>query len=193
VTDLQRRAVVLVHEKGYERREEPFQLASGQTSHDYIDGKCAVDTGPSLKLVSRAIVELAEAHGIVFEAVGGLTMGAEALAHGIAIVADCAWFSVRKERKSRGHDRWIEGRRLQRGDRVLLVDDVVTSGGSIQLAYERVAETGAEVAGVIPMVDRGDEGSSWFAEREIPYVPLMTYRDLEIEPIGGQALPAFTR
>ena len=193
VSDLQQQAVALVRGRGYERREEPFKLASGQTSQDYVDGKRAVDTGESLMLVSRAVVELAQRHGIVFDAVGGLTMGAEALAHGVAIVANCAWFSVRKERKSRGHDQWIEGRRLQPEDQVLLVDDVVTSGGSIQLAYERVVDTGAVVAGVIPMVDRGNQGAPWFAEKGIPYIPLMTYRDLEIEAVNGPALAAVTR
>ena len=193
MSDLQRQAVALVRNHGYEYREEPFKLASGQTSHDYIDGKVAVETGESLTLVSRAIVELAERHGVVFDAVGGLTMGADALAHGVAIVARCTWFSVRKERKSRGHDRWIEGHRLQRGDRVLLVDDVVTSGGSIQLACSRVTETGALVVGVIPMVDRGDQGAIWFSAREIPYIPLMTYKDLEIEPVGRAALAQATR
>lgn len=193
MSDLQQQAVALVRGRGYERREEPFKLASGQTSQDYVDGKRAVDTGESLMLVSRAVVELAQRHGIVFDAVGGLTMGAEALAHGVAIVANCAWFSVRKERKSRGHDQWIEGRRLGPKDQVLLVDDVVTSGGSIQLAYERVVDTGAVVAGVIPMVDRGNQGAPWFAEKGIPYIPLMTYRDLEIEAVNGPALAAVTR
>jgi orotate phosphoribosyltransferase len=87
VSDLQQQAVALVRRRGYERREEPFKLASGQTSQDYIDGKRAVDTGQALMLVSRAVVELAQRHGIVFDAVGGLTMGAEALVHGVAIVA----------------------------------------------------------------------------------------------------------
>lgn len=193
MSDLQRQAVALVHERGYERRDEPFTLASGQTSRDYIDGKRAVDMGESLMLVSRAVIELAQQNEIAFDAVGGLTMGAEAIAHGVAIAANCAWFSVRKERKSRGLDQWIEGHRLQTGDRVLLVDDVVTSGGSIQLAYQRVVDTGATVAGVIPMVDRGDQGAPWFAEKNIPYVALMTYRDLGIEPVGGPQFAASAR
>ena len=186
MSDLQRQAVALVHDRGYERRETPFVLASGLTSRDYIDGKRAVERGDSLMLVSRAVIELALQGGITFDAVGGLTMGADAIAHGVAIAANCSWFSVRKERKSHGLDQWIEGYRLQPGNRVLLVDDVVTSGESIQLAYKRVVDTGATVTGVIPMVDRGDQGAPWFAEKKIPYIPLMTYRDLEIEAVGGQ-------
>src|SRR5690606_28492439 len=121
-------------------------------SHDYIDGKYAVDTGTRLELVSRAVVELAAAHDIEFDAVGGLTMGADPLAHGIAIVTGKASFSVRKEQKSRGREQWIEGTRLAPGTRVLLVDDVISTGGSTLQAYERVTEAGAGGAGGGPEV-----------------------------------------
>jgi orotate phosphoribosyltransferase len=185
VTDLRLQAVKLVKKLGYERREVPFKLASGESSHDYVDGKRAVGTGESLMLVSRAVVELAKATGIDFNAVGGLTMGADALAHGVSIATGCAWFAVRKEQKPRGLEKWVEGCELDAKSRVLLVDDVVSSGGSIQLAYEHVRDTGAIVTGVIPMVDRGELGAPWFAEQDVPYVALMTYEDLGIEPVGG--------
>src|SRR3954468_3501356 len=83
----------LIRDRGYEHREEPFRLASGQLSHDYIDGKYAVDTGERLGVVSRAIADLAARNGIDFDAVGGLTMGADPLALGIAMVTGKAWFS----------------------------------------------------------------------------------------------------
>jgi orotate phosphoribosyltransferase len=190
VTGLRDQAIDLVRQRGHVRRDEPFKLASGQLSHDYVDGKFAIDSGSSLRLVSEAIVELASHSGIRFNAVGGLTMGADALAHGIALVADCTWFAVRKETKPRGREQWIEGGRLGAEDRVLLVDDVVTSGGSIVKAYNRVLLTGAQVAGVIPMVDRGDEGARVFSRMGVAYVPLMTYHDLRIEPVRGFELAA---
>jgi orotate phosphoribosyltransferase len=173
----------LIRDRGYEHREEPFRLASGQLSHDYIDGKYAVDTGKRLSIVSRAIADLAARNGIDFDAVGGLTMGADPLALGIAMVTGKAWFSVRKEQKQRGRGQWIEGTRLQPGTRVLLVDDVISTGGSTEIAYERVTAAGAVVAGVIPMVDRGDVATGRFARRGVPFVALVTYRDLGIEPI----------
>ena len=176
-------AFELVRDRGYEHREEPFRLASGQLSHDYIDGKYAVDTGERLGVVSRAIADLAARNGIDFDAVGGLTMGADPLALGIAMVTGKAWFSVRKEQKQRGRGQWIEGTRLQPGTRVLLVDDVISTGGSTEIAYERVTETGAVVAGVIPRVDRGDVATGRFARRGVPFAALVTYRDLGIEPI----------
>jgi orotate phosphoribosyltransferase len=173
----------LIRTRGYERREEPFKLASGQLSQDYIDGKYAVDTGERLAIVSRAVADLADLNGIVFDAVGGLTMGADPLAHGVAMVTGKAWFSVRKEQKQRGREQWIEGTRLQPGARVLLVDDVISTGGSTAQAYDRVVAAGAVVTGVIPMVDRGEVAAELFASRNVPFVALVTFRDLGIEPI----------
>jgi orotate phosphoribosyltransferase len=173
----------LIRTRGYEHREEPFKLASGQLSHDYIDGKFAVDTGERLAIVSRAVADLAAGHGIEFDAVGGLTMGADPLAHGVAMVTGKAWFSVRKEQKQRGREQWIEGTRLEPGTRVLLVDDVISTGGSTEKAYERVTAVGAVVTGVIPMVDRGDVATKRFAARNVPFAALVTYKDLGIEPV----------
>ena len=97
-----------VIKRGHEHRDVPFKLASGQTSQHYIDGKHAVDTGARLAVVCRAVVDLAAERQIEFDAVGGLTMGADALAHGVAMVTGKAWFSVRKEPKSRGLEQFID-------------------------------------------------------------------------------------
>ena len=177
-------SVRLIKEHGHFRREEPFKLASGQYSYDYVDGKLAIDTGPRLRVVSTAMIEHAERQGMDFTHVGGLTMGADPLAHGIALVAEVGWFSVRKEPKPRGLEQWIEGSHLTQRARVLLVDDVVTTGGSILKAYEKVIETGAKVTGIIPMVDRGEVALRAFADLGVPYAPLVTYKDIGIAPVG---------
>jgi len=177
-------ALRLIKDHGHVQREEPFKLASGQYSRDYIDGKLAIDTGPRLRVVSTAMMELAQQQNMHFTHVGGLTMGADPLAHGIAMVAACGWFSVRKEPKPRGREQWIEGSQLDQGHRVLLVDDVVTTGGSILKAYDRVIKTGAEVIGVMPMVDRSEVARRAFAGLGIPYTPLVTYKDIGIDPVG---------
>jgi orotate phosphoribosyltransferase len=182
-TDSWQAAFDLIRTRGYEHREEPFRLASGQLSHDYIDGKFAIDTGERLTIVSRAVAELAARTGIEFDAVGGLTMGADPLAHGIAMVTGSAWFSVRKEQKQRGREQWVEGTRLEPGTRVLLVDDVISTGGSTETALDRIAPLGVVVTGVIPMVDRGDVATKRFAKRNIPFAALVTYRDLGIAPV----------
>ena len=173
----------LIRTRGYEHREEPFRLASGQMSHDYIDGKFAIDTGERLTVVSRAIADLAAINGIEFDAVGGLTMGADSIAIGVAMVTGKAWFSVRKEQKQRGREQWIEGTRLEPGTRVMLVDDVISTGGSTEIAFDRVTAVGAVVVGVIPMVDRGDGAAKRFAARNVPFAALVTYKDLGIEPV----------
>jgi orotate phosphoribosyltransferase len=174
----------LVKNRGHERSEEPFMLASGKQSYDYIDGKHAVDHGDNLVLVATAIVDLAEAEGIEFDAVGGLTMGSDPFAIAISIVAHKRWFSVRKARKERGRNQRIEGARFD-GEKtqVLLVDDVVTTGGSIMDAYDQVEEAGGEVTGVIPVVDRGDTAAKRFAELGVPYLPLLNCDDLGIDHV----------
>ena len=176
--------VALVRSKGYQHRDEPFRLASGQMSQDYIDGKLAVAHGNDLRRVAQRMAELA---GEQVDAVGGLTMGADPFAHAIAVVTGWSWFSVRKEPKGRGLDRWVEGARLGETARVLLVDDVVTTGGSILTAYERVVDTGATVVGVITFVDRGDVARREFARIGVPYQALVTYSDLGIERVGDRA------
>src|ERR1700731_1587993 len=92
-----------VIKRGHEHSDVPFKLASGQTSQHYIDGKHAVDTGARLAVVCLSVVDLAAERQIEFDAVGGLTMGADALAHGVAMVTGKAWFSVRKEQIGRAN------------------------------------------------------------------------------------------
>lgn len=176
-----RRALAeLVLATGYERREEPFQLTSGGWSHDYVDGKFAVSSGSVLKQVCEAVVT---AIGEGFDAVGGPTMGADALAHGIAVVTGSSWFSVRKEPKGHGRRAWIEGARLEPGDRVAIVEDVVSTGGSLLRAVDKVVELGVEVVAATALLDRSPRVAERFSAAGIRWVPLLTWEDLDIEPL----------
>jgi len=114
-------------------------------SSDFVDGKLALSQGRHLELASRAILELAEGCGVEFDAVGGLTMGADIFSYGVALTGDRRWFVVRKQPKGRGTNRRCEGTPLTTDDRVLLVEDVITTGGSILDALDAVRDTGAEV------------------------------------------------
>ena len=172
---------------GHERRDEPFELSSGGWSHDYVDGKRAIARGGRLELVGEAVAALAADAGIVFEAVGGLTMGADPIAVAVAIACDADWFSVRKQPKPHGKQKRIEGAELAPATPVLIVDDVVTSGRSIIEGLDAVEQMGAKVVLATTLVDRGDSARSLIESRGIRYEPLLTYRDLNIEPVG-QAL-----
>lgn len=170
----------LVRRQGYEHREEPFQLTSGGWSHDYVDGKYALATGGALRHASQAVIQLA---GETFDAVGGPTMGADALAHGVALLSGSAWFSVRKEAKGHGRRAWVEGARLGEGDRILAVEDVVSTGASLLRAMERVAELGAHVVAASALLDRSPVVAERFASAGIPWIPLLTWEDLGIDPL----------
>lgn len=170
----------LVRQTGYEHRPEPFQLSSGGWSHDYVDGKYAVAAGAALRQASQAVVDLV---GEPFDSVGGPTMGADALAHGVAVVSGCTWFSVRKEAKGHGRGAWIEGARLQPGDRVVMVEDVVSTGGSLLRAAERVKELGATIVAATALLERSPAVAERLAAAGIRWLPLLTWVDLGIEPL----------
>lgn len=186
----------LVVSEGLTHLDEPVELASGELSRDFVDAKRALARGADLRLACEVIAEIAAEAGAEFEAVGGLTMGADQFAHGVAMVTDTLWFVIRKQPKGRGTDKWVEGATLGPGVRVLLVDDVITTGGSIRLACERVQAEGAEVVLATTLVDRGDRAAGYFAAGGVIYRPVFTYRDLAIEPVGaisgggvGQVVP----
>ena len=114
---------------------------------------------------------------------GGPTMGADALAHGVALLSGCAWFSVRKEAKGHGRGAWVEGTRLQPGDRVVVVEDVVSTGASLLRAAERLVELGAVIVAATALLDRSPQVAERFLAAGIRWEPLLTWADLGIEPL----------
>jgi orotate phosphoribosyltransferase len=177
----------VVRSRGLIQFDEPRELASGELSRDFIDAKAALCRGEDLRLACAVIAGSVAAEGIDFDAVGGLTLGADQFAHGIAchLGDDHEWFVVRKQPKGRGTDQLVEGASIGPGSRVLLVDDIVTTGGSIRLAYERVVATGASVVAAVTLVDRSDIASVFFRAHGVPYLPVFNYRDLGIAPVGA--------
>jgi orotate phosphoribosyltransferase len=183
LADLRQHVIEIVRERGLQRLPEPVALASGAYSQDFVDGKAALARGEDLELACRALLELIGFRRLDFDAVGGLTMGADQFAHVVAVLAKREWFVVRKEPKHRGTNRVVEGAAVSPGTRVLLVDDVVTTGGSIQKAYEAIKEQGATVVAAVTLVDRADTARLFFEEKAIPYYSLVSYDDLGIEPV----------
>lgn len=173
----------IVIDKGLTSFDEPVTLASGAMSRDFIDAKRALAKGSDLTVACRAIIAAADERGITFDAVGGMTMGADMFAHGVAMLADCGWFVVRKAPKDRGTRQQVEGSVLDATSRVLMVEDTITTGGSTLTALEVVRATGAEVVMVTALVDRGDAAAVSFADAGVTYAPLLTYRDVGIDPV----------
>lgn len=177
------RSVVL--ERGYERREKAFALSSGGTSHDYVDMRRAVGRGADLELAARAVIAVLDQAGVAFDAIGGMTMGADPVAHAVAVLAHSGWFSVRKAPKEHGTGRRIEGTEIGPGTRVVVFEDTVSTGRSMLEALEVVAETSAEVVALCTLLDRGDKLARELGHRRVaaPLISVLTYEDLGIEPL----------
>jgi orotate phosphoribosyltransferase len=156
-------------------------LTSGKKAQYYVDAKRALLRPAAFRAAGELIAAEASERGAT--AVGGMTMGADPLAcaaiavpGGEGLVA----FFVRKERKEHGLQRWIEGPLLDEGTRCLVVEDVVTTGGSTVKALERIRDEGLEVAGVVSVLDRLAGGGEAIGEASggAPYTPLVTIDDL---------------
>ena len=107
LSDLRERIVDVVR-GGLTELDEAVQLASGDRSRFFVDCKKALARGSDLEMAGQALVELVDELSIGFDAVGGLTMGADALAHTVAMLTNTDWFSVRKIEKNRGTRKRIE-------------------------------------------------------------------------------------
>lgn len=160
-----------------------FKLASGKESSYYVDKMAVTLDSAGLSLVSHGMWEIIK--GLGFErgrsspctAVGGLTLGADPIVGGILMVAHSRGqhlkgFIVRKDRKEHGTGQWIEGS-LSSADSVVVVEDVVTTGGSALVAIERVRETGARVLGVVAAVDRQEGAAEAFAKAGVSFESLV--------------------
>jgi orotate phosphoribosyltransferase len=153
-------------------------LTSGRTAQYYVDAKRAVLLPAGFRALGELVAEKARAWNAT--AVGGLTMGADPVAcAALAAGADVKAFFVRKEGKQHGLQRRIEGPLLEPGDRCLIVEDVVTTGGSTLQAIEAVREAGHEIVGVTAILDRLAGGAEAIrAAASAPYEPLTTIEDV---------------
>jgi len=150
-------------------------LTSGATAQYYVDAKRAILRPDGFRALAELVAERARAWGAT--AVGGLTMGADAPAcAALAGGADVKAFFVRKDTKAHGLQRKIEGPPLEPGERCLIVEDVVTTGGSTVQAIEAVRAEGYDVVGVITVLDRlaGGAEKIKLASSGAPYEALAT-------------------
>lgn len=162
-----------------------FQLASGQRSRYYIDARKTTMSARGQLLIGRLGLRAIRNAGWAPAAVGGLTMGADPVAFAIARASVeqpplIEAFSVRKAAKEHGTGRRIEGN-FAPGDAVVVLEDVITTGGSALQAVDAIGAAGGRVLGVLAVVDRSQGGHEALTARGINIVVLTTTQKLGLE------------
>lgn len=177
-----KKLIGLFHERALKFGD--FTLASGKKSTYYLDGKQISLHSTGLRLVSLGLLELL--HDVQFSAIGGMTIGADPIVGGVLVAAaesgrSLDGFLVRKEAKGHGTQKYVEGPVVP-GSKVVVIDDVVTTGGSAIQAVDRIVEFGCEVVCVVGIVDRKEGGAANFANKGLKFRSLLTIEDFGIAP-----------
>lgn len=158
---MKNRLIELIVEKAFKYSEEPvFKLVSGRMSNYYFNCKAVTLHPEGMYLIGNLIFDLIKDLNI--KGIGGLTLGADPIAYTVAYTSfqkgiPIEAFVVRKTPKSHGTMLWIEGN-IKTGDRVVIVDDVITTGKSTIEAINRAKEEGLEIVKAIVLIDRQEGG-----------------------------------
>ena len=161
-----------------------FTLASGKEANFYLDCRQITLHSRGARLVAEGMLELLGDE--LPDAVGGMALGADPITAAIITLADMQGrelkgFIVRKEPKAHGTGRMIEGPMVS-GEQVVIVEDVVTTGGSSLQAIKHCEQFGLEVADVLAIIDRLEGGAEAFAAQGYRLRSLLTVKDFGIEP-----------
>lgn len=175
--------IALVREKALKFGD--FTLASGKKASYYLDGKQVTLSPAGALLVAEGILDVLQS-GVMPAAIGGMAIGADPITAAVVTVSavrgtPVAGFMVRKQAKGHGTEQHIEGP-VRPGDAVVIVEDVVTTGGSSLEAIERAEAFGLKIARVLAVIDRMEGGAEAFAARGYDFSSLLTIRDFGIEP-----------
>ena len=179
--DVKSRLIEIVLERSFQYREDPpFTLVSGRTSPYYFDCKATTLHPEGMYLIGRAGFE--RIRGLSVRAVGGLTLGADPVAYAISHASFDAGepvetFIVRKQAKAHGTRRRVEGN-VRPGDRVVVVDDVVTTGASTLEAVEAAREAGLVVVKALVLVDRQEGGRERIEAAGVPLEAILTREEV---------------
>lgn len=180
--DTRHQLVTLLAERSARRGH--FVLSSGKTSNLYIDARLTTMSPEGLALIGPlALATISDAFGAV-DAVGGLTLGADPISYAIAYASahtpsPIRAYTVRKEAKAHGAGRQVEGP-FNSGDRVVVIEDVITTGGSALRAIDVLRAHGAQILGVLALVDRQEGGREAIEATGLPVISLVT---------AGEVLP----
>lgn len=180
--DERQRLQQLLLQKSY--RQGTFTLTSGKTSDFYVDGKQTTLDAEGGYLCGRLLYALIQQHPQPITGVGGMTLGADPLVTAVSLVSylersPIPAFIVRKEAKGHGTGNYIEGKsNLQPGGLVALVEDVVTTGGTLLKVIERVENEGFKVGLVATIVDRQEGGAEILAAQGYPLKAVFTREQL---------------
>ncbi len=160
-----------------------FKLASGATSDYYVDCRATTLDAKGARLTGQVFLDEIRARGWQPQAIGGLTLGADPIVVAVAVVGQMDGFLVRKAEKQHGTGQRIEGFR-EKGARVVIVDDVCTTGASTIQAIEAAREFGFNVVGVMCLVERQEAGGRPNVEKAAvpaPFVAIFTANDVRLE------------
>jgi len=158
---MKKRLIKLIFKRAFKYSEKPvFKLVSGRMSNYYFNCKAVTLHPEGMHLVGNLIFDMIE--GLDVKGIGGLTLGADPVAYAVSYTSylkgkPVETFVVRKSAKLHGTMQWLEGD-VKKGDKVVVVDDVVTTGKSTIEAINRAKEAGLEIAKVICLIDRPEGG-----------------------------------
>ncbi len=161
-----------------------FTLASGKRSSLYVDARLTTMSPEGQALIGPMALHAIRAAGWPLDAAGGLTLGADPISYAIAFASALPGgaplvraFTVRKEPKAHGTGKLIEGP-FSSGDRVVIVEDVITTGGSALRAAEAVRAAGGVISGILALVDREEGGRQTIEQAGFAVVALVPARDI---------------
>ncbi len=184
VKTMKKRLIDLIIQRTFRFTDKPtFTLASGKMSSYYFNCKPTTLNSEGMYLIGNLLHDLIK-NGTSWKAkaVGGLTLGADPISNAIAYTfylkgEQVESFVVRKEPKKHGTMLWVEGN-VGKGDKVIIIEDVITTGGSTIKAIERAKKCGLKVRGVIVLIDRQEGGKEKIEAKGVKVETLLTREEI---------------
>lgn len=183
IITMKKRLIELIIDRTFKFTDKPtFKLASGKMSNYYFNCKPTTLNAEGMYLIGHLLYDMIrQQKKWKPKGIGGLTLGADALSNAIAYTSyiksdPLESFVVRKEPKKHGIMLWVEGN-VREGDRVVITEDVITTGGSTIKAIDRARKCGLKVLGVVVLIDR-QEGGREAIEKLVPVRTLLTKEEI---------------